>query len=939
MGTPAMNFRSLLLLLLALGTTACPVTVSGALPCNDNTQCPTGSICGEDGHCRANPTCKGAAQICNGVCTDLNTFDNCGGCTTSSAIFKCAQGQVCNTDAAGKGSCSLFCDSQKTNCGGTCRDTHIDAANCGSCGVACAPGQQCTSTGPGGAGQCTIVCQTGLTNCNGTCVDEQRDNHACGGCGAAFVCPSGQACVSSVCSTSCPAGQTNCGGKCIDLSNDRDNCSACGSKCAVGQVCAGSACTLSCPSPLINCGTGTCINPNNDAANCGYCAGVTKPNSTLVGAACATGQSCVVLAGTPACALVCPSGESACPTANPTACANLSTDPANCGACGTGCPSGQSCQSGSCKPTCKTGFTDCGALGCIDTLNDPNHCGPAGSAASCSAAPCAAGQVCSAGTCKATCKAGLTDCGGAVGCVDTLNDPNHCGPVGATASCTAACGSGLVCNNGSCQVACGPTSSGAKNCGGVCVNSNSDNQNCGTCGHACGSGSICNGAGVCAATCGVGANGIALVACSGTCTDTTSDSANCGGCGATFACPSGQRCTPTGQPSPPGKCALSCAAGLLPCPTAIPTGCKDITQDRNNCGACGVACAAGQVCAPNGTGGYACSTSCQSPLVNCNGTCVDPLHDPLNCGYCAGVADPGNATITGKACATGANATAFCSNKVCGLSCSPGFADCNGNPADGCEINTASDPLHCGACAVRCPAPDNSVPTSCVSSACNSGSACVAGFADADGNPANGCESNLANDSQHCGTSLATAVACSGANLFCSGSGSPACTGTPSGVEQNVLISDLVAAGWTQCSLDTYGSTTSISTLQTSCNKGAGQLVVGCRAASGLRLNLAASGAFATVFSTTAASGAGGVQWYFDNGTFGFAPANAAVTRGSNACDSAGTGADGFTAGFGSQRLCWNTSGSGSGNLTPGARCGDAFGLSGTSYERLVFYK
>ena len=55
---------------------------------------------------------------------------------------------------------------------------------------------------------------------------------------------------------------------------------------------------------------------------------------------------------------------------------------------------------------------------CVDTRVSTAHCGSCGSS-------CAAGEVCSAGSCAASCGTGLTECGGA--CVDTDTDPAYCG--------------------------------------------------------------------------------------------------------------------------------------------------------------------------------------------------------------------------------------------------------------------------------------------------------------------------------------------------------------------------------------------------------------------------------------------------------------------------------------------------------------------------------
>ncbi|MFT3771770.1 MAG: DNRLRE domain-containing protein [Minicystis sp.] len=80
------------------------------------------------------------------------------------------------------------------------------------------------------------------------------------------------------------------------------------------------------------------------------------------------------------------------------------------------------------------------------------------------------------------------------------------------------------------------------------------------------------------------------------------------------------------------------------------------------------------------------------------------------------------------------------------LSCNPGFADCNGDGLDGCETNLSS-PSSCGACGAVCAAANGTA--ACVHGACAVG-ACDPGFADCDGNAANGCETDL-DSVQSCG--------------------------------------------------------------------------------------------------------------------------------------------------------------------------------------------
>ena len=90
-----------------------------------------------------------------------------------------------------------------------------------------------------------------------------------------------------------------------------------------------------------------------------------------------------------------------------------------------------------------------------------------------------------------TCEAGLTDCGGA--CVDLQSDLNNCG------ACGEVCQSGLVpveCRSGVCERANCPV--GVEYCGAVdgCRDLSSDPEHCGGCQQPCASG-VCSG-GVCA---------------------------------------------------------------------------------------------------------------------------------------------------------------------------------------------------------------------------------------------------------------------------------------------------------------------------------------------------------------------------------------------------------------------------------------------------------
>ncbi|HEY1554565.1 MAG TPA: hypothetical protein VGF94_06990 [Kofleriaceae bacterium] len=113
-------------------------------------------------------------------------------------------------------------------------------------------------------------------------------------------------------------------------------------------------------------------------------------------------------------------------------------------------------------------------------------------------------------------------------------------------------------------------------CGDVCVDTNSDVENCGACGTTCEADQACS-----QGTCSCAGTGGML--CSGTCVDTMTDTANCGGCGS--ACDSGAACTA-------GACAATCGAPFSACtdPATSKMFCTDTTTDVDNCGTCGNAC-------------------------------------------------------------------------------------------------------------------------------------------------------------------------------------------------------------------------------------------------------------------------------------------------------------------------------------------------------------
>src|SRR5581483_3525477 len=119
-----------------------------------------------------------------------------------------------------------------------------------------------------------------------------------------------------------------------------------------------------------------------------------------------------------------------------------------------------------------------------------------------------------------------------------------------------------------------------------------------------------------------------------------------------------------------------------------------------------------------------------------NGCEANTQTDPNNCNACA------------NACHDGPHSTPVCNNATCGLICDPGYADCDNDPATGCEVHTEADPFNCGVCGHLCSM--SQATESCAGGMCSILS-CSPGFADCNLKADDGCESHTSTDPQNCG--------------------------------------------------------------------------------------------------------------------------------------------------------------------------------------------
>ena len=480
---------------------------------------------------------------------------------------------------------------------------------------------------------------------------------------------------------------------CAIFGSDVNNCGSCGHVCNLPNATStcnnGQCAILNCNSGFADCNgiasDGCEVNLNGDPANCGTCGSLCSfPNAT---AAC-TGGGCILAN--------CNAGFANCDNNVANGCeVNLEIDFTNCGSCGRVCPIGPNSYStcvGYCQLNCFGGFGNCDGNpynGCEVNLSfDPANC--AGCGHVCYAPNATVG--CSSGNCTITsCLAGFEDCDALFsdGCeVNITNSVSNCGSCGTV--CFVINGT-PGCSNGACTVS--SCNAGYANCDNIAANgcetyTAADVNNCGTCGNVC---YIPNG---------------------------------------TPGCSSG------------GCTVASCNAGYNDCDRNVSDGCEvNINADPNNCGSCGAVCNLSNAIA--GCGNGACTIiSCNTGFANCDNNAINGCETNIssnftNCGSC------------GNVCYT-PNATAGCAGGSCYIQyCSAGFANCDNVTSNGCEANIETSPENCGSCGSVCYAPNAT--STCTGGACYIAS-CSAGYANCDGQFADGCEVNIENSHSNCGS-------------------------------------------------------------------------------------------------------------------------------------------------------------------------------------------
>jgi len=424
---------------------------------------------------------------------------------------------------------------------------------------------------------------------------------------------------------------------------DADCGGVCGSNCQVDQRCGGDADCVSASCRANRCVEASCSDGAlNNAETDTDCGGSLCKGTCEVGQLCKTNADCL----------------------QPTATEGADMGMAQCVATNV---EGEM----RCELACPVRRGDCDGLasnGCeTNTDTSQSHCGVCDSACD----PANARMAhCEFGTCQIDeCQSGFDDCDAEVpGCETELStDPDHCGSCDIDCSdkngkdtCSAGV-CGIECDDGyaDCDAATNPGKNGCE------INTRTNVNNCGGCAEA--DGEKCEGD---------PENGIFPL-----CDDGACDQVDCSSYSGVAACDGD------------GKC-------------------DDALASPQNCGGCGLTCLV-----ENGTPGceqagatYQCDvSSCDTNYANCDDVAVDCevdiRSDAANCGGCAD--DDGTDCTAIEASGDNHALDVTCRNKVCVVAtCEPGYAECDGDPANGCEASGTSL-NRCGGCLPTDVAPGN----------------------------------------------------------------------------------------------------------------------------------------------------------------------------------------------------------------------------------------
>lgn len=667
--------------------------------CQQDADCPTGSLCVNNGQCGFNSTCSGTGAYDGSNCTTTATCTSSNGCPGSGghAAETCGASATATCPLAGH-----VCNGTKCACA-----ADSDCPPDGKCLNAinnCPTPALCTATAGTAVdgAECTIAT-------NNTCVT----NSDCGSAGGVETCRTKGTCSAS--GVACVTGFT-CGGAACNWQGGQVQCTS-----STSATCTGSFGSQTCECTDDNqCGSGKCINGGQCAQACN-------------GTGAADGAECTLPSGK---AQAC-TNSSQCTndSNNPETCTgklcnqngnNVCNHDADCPGTSKCVPSGGffgNCQGGGSGPCTGSGPADsaqCTLAGQPATCTNNNSCVQSGGttgfnqAETCQAAcvpracsllaPCPNGLHCSNAALGGVCECGNdNDCPGSAQCLTTAPgcpappctgtgtpDSANCAPVAATAACPSSCGSAETCVASTTPTIC-PLAGHVCGSAGTCLCARDSDCSSGHCINAasnCPTPSLCSGSGTgdsascepitntacttsadCANTSATDdtvtcarPDSCATVACSGynsNCPGTTQCSRGSSTCQCMndSDCPSGH-CVPTSANNDcmsyrgsAGTCTGSGATDGASCQVAgAPTSCTASSQCGN-----GETCASGGASPTLGQCNKTCTSSAQCTgheTCSPSGTCADCTSNAscTSLSYQATCVANTTQPVTGKCC-------------------------------------------------------------------------------------------------------------------------------------------------------------------------------------------------------------------------------------------------------------------------------------------------
>lgn len=140
-----------------------------------------------------------------------------------------------------------------------------------------------------------------------------------------------------------------------------------------------------------------------------------------------------------------------------------------------------------------------------------------------------------------------------------------------------------------------------------------------------------------------------------------------------------------------------CPSGQKPCNgSCVPSTDPDFGCSNPDCHPCVIPNATAH-CGANGS---CIVATCRGDFLDCNhdgddadtdGCETDSAHDPMHCGGC----DAAECSVP--------NGVAGCAASRCAIArCNVGFRDCNFDSRDGCETDVTTNRMNCGKCGTMC---------------------------------------------------------------------------------------------------------------------------------------------------------------------------------------------------------------------------------------------